>query len=160
MIRPAKLKDSKLIANIYNSYISLGSASMDKPKNQQDIAQWLNTYTDREGVFVFEEDNNIKGWGIIKKYSDRYGYRFACETSVYVHKDHKQQGIGGKINAYLIDKAKAFNYKHLTAKIFASNTASINFFKKFGYTVVGKQHKIGYVNNKWIDMIIMEKLID
>ncbi len=160
MIRSAEPKDSQQIADIYNTYINLGNASMDCPKSKADIDLWLTKFVNREGVFVFEEDDVIKGWGVIKKYSDRYGYRFACETSIYIHSHYKGSGIGHKINAFLIEKAKVYDYKHLTAKIFASNKASINFFKKFGYTIVGKQHKIGFVNNQWVDMVIMEKLIE
>ncbi len=160
MIRPAEPKDSQQIADIYNIYIALGNASMDSPKTKADVDLWLTNLINREGVFVFEEDDVIKGWGAIKKYSDRYGYRFACETSIYIHNDYKGCGIGHRINTFLIEKAKSYNYKHLTAKIFASNTASIIFFKKYGYTTVGKQHKIGYINNRWVDMIIMEKLLE
>lgn len=58
-----------------------------------------------------------------------------------------------------MEKAKQYGYKHLTAKIFSNNTSSINFFKKFGYTVVGTQHKIGFLNDEWLDLVIMEKSI-
>lgn len=159
MIRPAELKDCQTIANIYNQHIEKGNASMDAIKSAEDIEQWLKSYINREGIFMFEDEQQIKGWGVIKKYSDRCGYRFACETSIYIDDNFRRQGIGHQLNTFLIDKAKAYDYKHLTAKIFADNIASINFFKNYGYTIVGKQHKIGYVNDKWIDMVIMEKVL-
>ncbi len=160
MIRKAEKKDSQSIAKIYNEYVKQGTSTMESEQTIEEINQWIKKYTTREGVYVFESDNNyIKGWGILKKYSDRFGYRFACETSIYIDQNFKRQKIGHQLNRFLIQKAKEFDYKHMTAKIFATNTSSINFLSKYGYTIVGKQNKIGLLNNKWIDMIIMEKII-
>jgi phosphinothricin acetyltransferase len=160
MVRQANKKDCDKIVEIYNQHILKGSSSMDTIKSNEDILKWINNYTDREGIFVFEESNQIKGWGVIKKYSDRFGYRFAGEISIYIDNSYLKHGIGNIIHHFLINKAKSLKYEHLTAKIFANNTTSINFFKKHGYSIVGKQHKIGYVNDKWIDVVIMEKLLD
>ncbi len=161
MIRKAEKKDSLSIAEIYNEYVKQGTSTMESKKTVEAINQWISKYTDREGLYVLEDENQIiKGWGIIKKYSDRYGYRFACETSIYVDLKYRRQKIGHQINKFLIKKAKELNYKHMTVKIFAINTASIDFFSKYGYTIVGKQNKIGFLNNNWIDMVIMEKNLD
>jgi len=160
MIRRATLSDAEAIASIYNYYVKQGTSTMDSLKTKEDIKEWLQTYTNREGVYVLDENNQIKGWAILKKYSDRYGYRFACESSIYVEKNSLRQGIGDRLNVFIIQKAKDKDFRHMTAKIFAQNTASISFFKKYGYQIVGKQHKIGYLNNQWIDMVIMEKIIE
>ena len=161
MIRKAGNKDCQSIAEIYNTYVEQGTSTMESKKTAKDIEKWILNYKDREGLFVFEDKNKtVKGWGVIKKYSDRYGYRFACETSIYVDSNAKRQRIGHQLNEFLIAKAKELDYKHMTAKIFAINTSSIHFFSKYGYTVVGQQNKIGFLNNNWIDMVIMEKNID
>jgi len=160
MIRKAEKKDSQSIARIYNEYVKQGTSTMESEKNLEDIHQWIKNYTNREGLYVFESENKeVKGWGILKKYSDRHGYRFACETSIYVDVNYRREKIGHQINKFLIEKAKELNYKHMTVKIFALNTSSINFFTKYGYAIVGKQNRIGFLNNNWIDMVIMEKLL-
>ncbi len=159
MIRTAKLEDAKAISEIYNVYVKQGTSTMDAEKTANDIHNWINQFSEREGIFVFEENNTIKGWAILKKYSDRYGYRFACETSIYIHKKHLRKGIGDLLNVFIIDKAKSLAYKHMTAKIFSINQASIRFFEKYGYTIVGQQNKIGFRNEQWINIVIMEKLL-
>ncbi len=157
LIRKAVLSDCSIIADIYNHYVKGGTTTMDSLKSTSDIEEWLKKFHHREGIYVFEDDDEIKGWGVIKKYSDRYGYRFACETSIYVHKEHLHKGIGHQIKRFIILEAEKLGYKHFTAKIFKQNKGSIAFFKKFGYSIVGTQHKIGFLNNQWIDMVIMEK---
>lgn len=159
MIRAAVIEDAEAISKIYNVYVTQGTSTMDSEKTPSDIHSWINKFSEREGIFVFEEDDIIKGWAILKKYSDRYGYRFACETSIYVHNNYLRKGIGDLLNAFIIEKAKALAYKHMTAKIFSINQASIRFFEKYGYTIVGQQNKIGFRNKQWINIVIMEKLL-
>lgn len=159
MIRKADIKDATTIAKIYNFYVNKGTSTMDSEKTSNDIEKWIKNFNNREGIYVFEEADTVKGWAIIKNYSDRYGYRFACETSIYVHNDYLRKGIGNLLNAFIIEKAKVLDYKHMTAKIFSFNKASIQFFEKYGYKTVGKQNKIGFRNNQWIDIVIMEKLL-
>lgn len=159
MIRAAVIDDAEAISKIYNVYVTQGTSTMDSEKTPSDIHSWINKFSEQEGIFVFEENDIIKGWVILKKYSDRYGYRFACETSIYVHKDYLRNGIGDLLNAFIIEKAIALDYKHMTAKIFSINQASIRFFEKYGYTIVGQQNKIGFRNEQWINIVIMEKLL-
>ena len=157
MIRQATLTDSQIIEKIYNQHLVKGESSMDVKINLEKVESWIVKLQDRESLFVFVEGDVIKGWAILKKYTDRY--RFAGETSVYEDNDFQRLKIGEKLNTFLISIANRYGYKHMTAKIFSSNIPSLSLFKKFGYSVVGKQHKIGFIKNKWVDMILMEKLL-
>jgi len=159
-IREANNSDYQIIADIYNEYITLGTSNMvETLKTAEDIVGWTQNFHDREKLFVFTEDKNVIGWGIIKRYSDREGYRFACETAVYFTESKLGNGYGTTMKKYLIEKCKQLKYKHLVAKVFATNTGSIVYNEKLGYTVVGRQHQIGFKNNQWIDMIIMQYII-
>jgi L-amino acid N-acyltransferase YncA len=159
-IRKINATDYQIVASIYNEYIKLGTASMEETlKTTKDIAGWIQNFHDREKLFVFTEDKNVIGWGIIKRYSDREGYRFACETAVYFTESKLGNGYGTTMKKYLIEQCKQLKYKHLVAKVFAKNTGSIVYNEKLGYTVVGRQDQIGFKNDQWIDMIIMQYII-
>lgn len=159
-IREIITTDYQTVANIYNEYIKLGTASMEETfKTVNDIADWIEKFNDREKLFVFTEDSITIGWGIIKRYSDREGYRFACETAVYFTESKLGKGYGTTMKKFLIAQCEKLQYKHLVAKVFATNTGSIAYNEKLGYTVVGRQNRIGFKNNQWIDMIIMQYLI-
>ncbi|MCT4665198.1 MAG: GNAT family N-acetyltransferase [Flavobacteriales bacterium] len=148
------------IAEIYNHYIQAGNATMDRSlKNRESIAKWVQDFSQRECLLVATEQEEVVGWGILKKYSDREGYRHAAEVSIYLKPKQTRKGLGSQIHENLIEKARLFDYYHLTAKIFADNQRSIQFFKSFGYRKVGIQHKIGMIDNQFLDMIILEKLI-
>ncbi len=157
-IRKATIDDTCIIASIYNQY--LGKSSMDTvAKNANYYHAVLEKQSSREGLYVISKENEIKGWGIIKAYSDRHGYRYACETSVYIDQNHLHQGYGNTLKKHIINECRAFDYHHLVAKIFATNEVSINYNLKLGYTIVGTQKEIGFVDGRWKDIVIMQLVL-
>ncbi len=159
-IQEATTDDFHAIAMIYNEYILLGNATMDETlKKADDIAAWVQKFNSRERLYCIKEEKTTIGWGIIKRYSDREGYRFACETAVYLTANQLGKGYGSLMKKYLITQCKELDYKHLIAKIFATNKGSIVYNQKLGYTIVGTQKQIGFKNNQWQDIVIMQYLI-
>jgi phosphinothricin acetyltransferase len=153
-------KDAAAVAEIYNESIRAGNATMDdEHKSPADILTWVQDFNDREAILVLKTSDETLAWGIIKRYSERGGYRFACETAVYVKHLHIGKGFGSQIKTVLIDRCKQYGYHHLVAKIFADNEASIEYNKKFGYEVVGRQTEIGLKNGKWQDVVIMQLVL-
>ncbi len=141
-IRQYQMSDAATIAEIYNESIHAGNATMDEDmKSAAQIREWMDNFDDRETILLLEKNHEVLGWGIIKKYSDRQGYRYACETAVYIGREYIGKGLGKQMKAALIERCKAYKYHHLVAKIISDNLTSIEYNKKFGYTIVGRQKK-------------------
>lgn len=157
---PATSEDFPAIAGIYNMYVQDGKQTMEEQiHSADDIAGWVKKFHEREGLFVLRKKESIMGWGIVKRYSDRAGYRFTCETAVYIHPDYLGKGYGSYLKRQLISICKEWNYHHLVAKIFAVNTASIIYNEKLGYEIVGRQKEIGFKDGKWTDVVIMQLIL-
>ena len=149
------------VADIYNEYIRKGGSTMDQVlKTTEDIAGWVKKMGDREGLYVLKNETSTVGWGIIKKYSDRAGYRFTCETAVYLRGTELRKGYGTYIKKKLLDQCREWNYHHLVAKIWANNTASIEYNLRLGYEIVGRQREIGLYDGEWIDVVIMQYIFE
>ncbi|MFK7809010.1 MAG: N-acetyltransferase family protein [Saprospiraceae bacterium] len=159
-INRATPSDFSRIAEIYNEYIRLGNATMEeKIHSAEDIATWRKKFNQRERLYVIVLEEQVIGWGIIKRYSDRDGYRFAAETAVYLTSDQIGKGYGSQMKQFLLAKAKELEYRHLVAKIFSKNVGSIQYNIKLGYTVVGVQNQIGFRNGEWQNITILQKLL-
>jgi len=105
-IRPYLTKDFQAIADIYNEAIALGGVTMDiHPYQPQDIAAIVKKFHDRETILVAQQDEQVIGWGIIKRYSDRPGYFVCCETSIYLNFAATGQGYGGYHQGKWLDVA-------------------------------------------------------
>lgn len=158
-IDSAQQVDYEAIASIYNEYIQSGGATMDEVlKTTADIAGWVTKFNDRERLFVLKKAAKIIGWGIIKKYSDRSGYRTTCETAIYLTDSELGKGYGTFLKKHLMQVCKDLDYRHLVAKILGGNKASIVYNERLGYTIVGTQKEVGFRDGQWHDVVIMQYL--
>jgi L-amino acid N-acyltransferase YncA len=171
-VRRANANDCAAVAAIYNQAIRARRSTMDtQPVTAGHYLDLLHGLTLREVLLVATSagngtdiaagaDGEVRGWGIVKRYSDRPGYHVACETSVYVHEDHQGQGVGAAIQDELLRQARALGYRHIVAKILAINTDSIAFHRRFGFEDAGLQRRIGLIDGIWHDVAIMQCLLD
>src|SRR5260221_4059034 len=109
--------DYEQVAIIYNEYILSGNITMDEQiYDAQKIKGWVDNFNEREKLYVLKSNQNeVLGWGIIKKYSERAGYKLTCETAVYLAKDETGKGYGTLVKKYLISECKRLGYHHLVA---------------------------------------------
>jgi L-amino acid N-acyltransferase YncA len=160
VLRDATTADAAAISEIYNESIRHGDATMDSVlKSVDDIRRQIEEFGPRETILVLERGSRPLGWGIIKKYSERLGYRYCCETSVYLFRSEIGQGYGSRIKRALIERCREYGYHHLVARIFADNIASIEYNRRFGYEIVGVQREIGYKNGHWQDVAVMQLVL-
>jgi len=162
--READLKDASTIAEIYNESIAAGDSTMERDlKTPEGIRQWIEGFSPRETILLLERGESrreVLGLGLIKHYSDRGGYRFACETAVFLHRSEVGKGYGSRIKWALIERCRQLRYHHMVARIFADNTASIEYNKKFGYELVGIQKEIGFRQGRWRDVAILQLILE
>ncbi len=159
-IREATAVDAPTLAAIYNASIAAGDSTMDEEeKSATDFRRQMARFGEREALLVMEQEGKVIGWGIIKRYSDRAGYRFACETSIYFRRDLTGKGYGSQLQAALMERCRHLGYHHVLARIMAVNRGSIRFHERFGYEVVGVQREIGFKQGRWHDVVIMQCLL-
>lgn len=132
---------------------------MEVEVSAESFQEMLSGFHQRECMLVVEDENSIYGWGLVKRYSDRIGYRVACETSIYLDRDATGRGYGSKLQAALVKRAGELEYHHIVAKIWASNEGSLRFHERFGYEMVGVQREVGYMGGRWRDVAIMQCIL-
>jgi L-amino acid N-acyltransferase YncA len=161
IVRRAEQRDCARLSQIYNDAIRSGVSTMDTELvDARYFIRQLGTLTDREVLLVGEGKAGIVGWSVANRYSDRPGYLHTCETSVYVGANLQGKGFGAVLQQAVVERADAFGYRHLVAKILAVNEWSIEFHKRFHYEIVGTQRKIGFLNGQWHDVVIMQRILD
>ncbi len=155
-IRTATAGDAPALARIFNQYVAKATMVLT-PRTAADYQLLLTS--PRCLVFVAESTTGeVTGYASVKPYSDRGGYVLAGEVSVFLDRAHAGQGTGSALYEQLLPGADALGYRHLTAKIWADNTGSIRFHRRFGFRTVGTQVGIGWVNEKRVDAVILEKV--
>ncbi len=160
-IRDAAPEDAAVVAAIYNASAPEGDPVLGaSPKREADVRRLMDELGDREALVLLEHDDEAVGWGFVKRYSPRPGYRFCCEILVFVRPDQRRRGYGRRLQQALVERCKAFRYHHLLGRVWGANAASLAFHEAFGYEVVGTQRDIGYLDGRWEDVVVLQRVLD
>ena len=161
MIRLALPSDVAQIAAIYAESVAANDSTMvEGPVSAGTIAEMIGKQEASEETWVVDLDQRVIGWGQIRRYSGRHGYRFAGETSLFLNREHLGRGLGTAMQRKLINRCSELGYHHLVVRIFADNEPSINLHRKLGYEMVGVQREIGFKQGRWQDVAIMGLVTD
>lgn len=152
--RPIVATDYEQVAQIYQQGIATGNATF-----QQNIPTWEDWDEShlKNCRTVGIMDNKIVGWAALTAVSSRCVYAGVAEVSVYVATNYRGLKIGTKLLEYLIEESEASNIWTLQAGIFPENIASIKIHEQLGFRIVGKREKIGKMNGKWRDTLLLER---
>ena len=106
---------------------------------------------------VARAGSDVKGWAALSPVSTRRVYAGVAETSVYVGRDSRGQGIGRALLAALIQAAESNGIWTLQAGIFPENRGSVKLHQTLGFREVGRRERIGKLNGIWRDTLLLER---
>jgi L-amino acid N-acyltransferase YncA len=157
-VRNAEPGDAAAIARIYNAGILARTATFEtEPRAAGDIAQWFKR---GDLIVVATCDGEVIGFASAHTYRPRACYAGVREFSVYVSVEAQGRGHGRALLQSLIAEARADGAWKLVARIFADNTASRTLCRAVGFREVGTYERHGKLEGRWVDCVIVEKLID
>lgn len=153
-IRPFRVDDFPFVKEIYQQGIDTGNATFEP--EAPGWASWdKKFFTDPRLVAAIE--NKVTGWAALTAVSPRQVYAGVGEISIYTHKDFRGKGIGRQLLKTLIHASEQHHIWTLQAGIFPENTASIKMHKSLGFREVGYREKIGRMEGKWRNVILLER---
>jgi phosphinothricin acetyltransferase len=159
-IRDAVPSDAAAIAAIYNQGIIDRIATLEtEERTPEERLQWLAARGPRRPVLVAERDGAIVGWGSLNQFNPRKAYDFVADFSVYVERAWRGKGVGGALLRGLIARAKQLGYHKLVLAAFPWNAGGMALYQKCGFRTVGIYKEQGLLDGKWVDTIIMEKIL-
>jgi phosphinothricin acetyltransferase len=170
-IRKAVRTDAEEICEIYNEALVEGRATFEtEPRTESQCCKWITEHDERHPILVavrnskvdetwHNKEDNVQGWASITPYSSRLCYSGVGEFSIYVKHGFRGKGVGKKLMTELIQEAGRLGYWKLISRILPFNVASRNLCKSCGFREVGFYEKHGKLNGKWLDVVIVEKLI-
>jgi phosphinothricin acetyltransferase len=98
-------------------------------------------------------------WASLNVYNAREAYRFVADISVYVERGWRGKGVGRVMLEKLAEIGRAHGYHKLVLSAFPGNTAGMALYTKSGFRTVGIYREQGQLDGKWVDTIVMEKLL-
>jgi len=156
-IRDARGDDLDAIFAIYNHEVMHAVSTFDtEPRDTLRDDDWLSRRESRYPVLVAEVGGEVVGWGSLSQWSPRGAYARTGEVSVYVDRDRRGEGIGGRILAALIERAPDGGIAVLLARIAGENPASIALHSSLGFEPIGVQKRAGEKFGRVLDVTLMD----
>lgn len=160
-IRPALPSDAVEIARVYNQGIEDRLATLETtPRDADERAAWLAAKGPRYPVIVVEgESETLLGWGSLNQFNPRPAYDHVVDFSVYVAREARGQGVGGMLLSELESLARTHGFHKMVLAAFPFNGAGMKLYERQGFRTVGIYQEQGMLDGRWVDTIIMEKLL-
>lgn len=160
-LRPANIDDAAAILEIYNHQILTSTATFDLvPRTLAEQQRWLTGRSGAHVVIVAIDDaDELVGFGALSPYRERAGYATTVEDSVYVAEHAQGRGVGRALLENLIDRARRHGFHALMAKIVGGHEKSIGLHRRCGFEVVGTEREVGRKFGRWLDVVLMERLL-
>jgi len=161
-IREATAHDLPALLEIYNDVIlNTTSVYSEQPHTLAMRQAWFKERTAAGfPVIVAEQNGVIAGFGSYGHFRVWPCYRFTAEHSIYVHKDHRGQGISKLLLQQLITLAKQAGLHALIAGVDSDNQVSLQLHLKFGFAQVAHFKEVGFKFDRWLDLLFLELLLE
>jgi phosphinothricin acetyltransferase len=159
-LRLATIGDAEAIRDIYNLEVLESTATFDLvPRTLEAQRAYLEARSGAHAVLVAEEAGEVCGFGSLSPWRDRPAYSTSVEDSVYIRRDHQGQGVGRLILEELLATATKHGFHAVMARIVGGHEASIALHARCGFEVVGTEREIGRKFGRWLDVVLMERLL-
>ena len=159
-IRTATPEDAARLVAIYAPYVEQTPITFEYVvPSVEEFAERIRHTLTRYPYLVAEQDGEPVGYAYASAFKGRAAYDWSVETSIYVSKDLRSSGVGSLLYKKLEEYLTAQHVCNVCACITYPNPPSIAFHEKHGYETVAHFHASGYKQDKWHDMIWMEKTL-
>lgn len=159
-LREATQADLPGILAIYNHVIATSTAVyLDAPVDLANRAAWM---ADRQAkgfpvIVAADDEGRVLGFASYGEFRGAFpGYRLTVEHSVHVAEAARGQGLGGRLLAALLARAKAEGLHVMIGVIDAENAVSIRLHEKAGFRVAGRLDEAGTKFGRWLDVLLMQ----
>ncbi|MGI9335975.1 MAG: arsinothricin resistance N-acetyltransferase ArsN1 family A [Gammaproteobacteria bacterium] len=158
--RLAYLDDAPALAEIYTEGIEDRLATLEtEPSDAQERLNWLKQRGARHPVIVAERDGRVLGWASINAFNPRAAYEHVADFSIYVARARRGQGIGACLLEAITERARMIGYHKLVLAMFPWNESGLALYRRNGFRVVGTYREQGKLDGKWVDTLLMEKIL-
>ncbi len=160
-IDPVRDADLPAILAIHNDAVATSTAIWNEPLADLADRQALLEERRRLGYpfIVARDGDTLVGYATFGDFRKGTGYRYTVEHSIYVHRDHRRRGIARLLMPQLIEAARGAGKHAMVGGIEAGNAGSIALHRAFGFREVGRLPEVGAKFGRWLDLVLMQKLL-
>ena len=159
IVRPAAAGDAGEVAAIANRLVRDTLVTFTtRARTVQEVADQI---AERGPAFlVCEIGGAVAGYATHGAFRAGPGYARTCEHSLAVTEDARGRGAGRALMTRLMRVAADAGLHVMVAGISGANPGAVAFHAALGFAEVGRMPQVGRKNGRWLDLILMQKILD
>lgn len=166
-IRIAGPEDAAALLAVYAPYVAETAVTFEyEVPSLETFTRRIIRTLERYPYLAAERDGELLGYAYAGPFKERAAYDWAVETTVYIRRDGRRQGVGRALYGALERCLAAQGILNLNACIACPERedeyltrSSVEFHRRLGYRPVGEFRQCGYKFGRWYNMVWMEKHI-
>lgn len=163
-VRTVREEDAESIIELLNPIIQAGGYTiMDEQLSVDDQLDFIRGFP-KQGVFnvaVCNESQEIVGIQDVAPISTgSNAFKHVGEISTFVSLNLRRQGIGRRLSQATFREARAQGFLKICATVRADNLQAVSFYLSQGFRIIGTAQKHALVRGRYVDEILLEKLLD
>ena len=166
-LRIASPADAEALLELYAPYVRETAITFEyEVPSPEEFQSRIRRTLEKYPYLIAEREGRCVGYAYAGAFHARAAYDWAVETSVYVERGLRRQGVGQRLYTALEEILTLQNILNLNACIAYPagedpylTRDSADFHQRLGFRQVGRFHQCGYKFGRWYDMIWMEKLL-
>jgi len=158
-LRDFEPADTPAVLDIFNRSVRSDFAAFPETGMDETAAERVAAQTLDYAFCVAEVSGVVVGFCLLRPLHPFPNMRIAGEVSYFIRPEFTRCGIGGRMLALLIRRAREKGMKSLVAQISSRNAGSIAFHRKNGFRRCGRIRGAGTKFGKVFDIVLMQKFI-
>ena len=156
-IRDATAADLAMVAEIY-SHESLYAYSTFETE-ERPAASWEPKLSSGDPFLVAVDGDVVLGFAYASPFRDRPAYHRTRETSVYLHRAARREGLGTRLYAALLERLRTEGFHTALALIALPNPGSVRLHERHGFELAGTMREVGDKQDRMIDVGIFQLML-
>ena len=161
-LRRAAAADLAEIARIYSHAVLNTTATFDTELRGDDQwRSWLERHHgDHHPVWVVILEDRIAGWCSLSPPYRHSAYAFNAEPIVFLSPEAQHKGMGPALLMFLEDEARALGFHNLICRVCSELKVVLRLLERVGYRRVGVVRQAGWKFERWLDVVLLQKLLE
>ncbi|MEM9436968.1 MAG: N-acetyltransferase family protein [Pseudomonadota bacterium] len=159
-IRPAQSGDLPEVMRIWNTAIRETNQTFNSQEKTLPEIEALMAQRAADGhALLVVEAGVIVGFGTYGQFRGGVGYARSMEHTLYLDAGTRGQGLGRELLRALEDHARMGGAHSLIGGIAGENEGSIRFHEREGYTRVATIPEVGFKFGRYMDLVLLQKIL-
>ena len=111
-------------------------------------------------LVIINAEEQVLGYASFGDWRPFDGFRHTVEHSVYVRSDQRGNGLGPRLMAVLLERARGCGKHVMVAAIESGNSASVRLHERLGFISTGQMPQVGTKFGRWLDLTFMQLILN